>query len=89
MYCTLFIDCYCVEVHSKKEMLKIFKTNLELLLLQSVEGCMCWSVSVICIIYYTEVCDDNDDHDSGQMGFDLMKFNLQKKDSIIYTGHVC
>lgn len=34
---------------------------------------------VIRIIYYTEVCDDNDDHDSGQMGFDLMKFNLQKK----------
>lgn len=44
---------------------------------------------VIRIIYYTEECDDNDDHDSGQMGFDLMKFNLQKKDSIIYTGHVC
>lgn len=44
---------------------------------------------VIRIIYYTEVCDDNDDDDSGQMGFDLMKFNLQKKDSIIYTGHVC
>lgn len=44
---------------------------------------------VIRIIYYTEVCDDNDDHDSGQMGFDLMKFNLQKKDSRIYTGHVC
>lgn len=44
---------------------------------------------VIRIIYYTEVYDDNDDHDSGQMGFDLMKFNLQKKDSIIYTGHVC
>lgn len=34
---------------------------------------------VIRIIYYTDVCDDNDDHDSGQMGFDLMKFNLQKR----------